>query len=85
VPLSGRARDCGDHGRGDQGGGSDDAPRRDRSRQRPWWSDGSHIDPFAYLTDILRRLPSHPAQQLDELLPDVWFTSHPSARRKKAA
>jgi hypothetical protein len=43
------------------------------------------IDPFAYLTDILRRLPSHPAQQLDELLPDVWFTSHPSARRKKAA
>jgi transposase len=43
------------------------------------------IDPFAYLTDILRRLPSHPAQQLDELLPDVWFGSHPSARRKKAA
>jgi hypothetical protein len=43
------------------------------------------IDPFAYLTDILRRLPSHPAPQLDELLPDVWFTSHPSARRKKAA
>jgi transposase len=43
------------------------------------------IDPFAYLTDILRRLPSHPAQQLDELLPDAWFTSHPSARRKKAA
>jgi transposase len=43
------------------------------------------IDPFAYLTDILRRLPSHPAEQLDELLPDVWFTSHPSARRKKAA
>jgi transposase len=43
------------------------------------------IDPFAYLSDILRRLPSHPAEQLDELLPDVWFTSHPSARRKKAA
>ena len=43
------------------------------------------IDPFAYLADILRRLPSHPAQQLDELLPDVWFGSHPSARRKKAA
>ena len=43
------------------------------------------IDPFAYLADILRRLPSHPAGQLDELLPDVWFTSHPSARRKKAA
>jgi transposase len=43
------------------------------------------IDPFAYLADILRRLPSYLAGQLVELLPDVWFTSHPSARRKKAA
>ena len=43
------------------------------------------IDPFAYLQDILRRLPSHPPGQLDELLPDVWFASHPSARRKTAA
>jgi hypothetical protein len=43
------------------------------------------IDPFAYLQDILRRLPSHPADQLDELLPDSWFASHPSARRKAAA
>ena len=43
------------------------------------------IDPFAYLQDILRRLPAHPADQLEELLPDVWFASHPSARRKTAA
>jgi hypothetical protein len=43
------------------------------------------IDPFAYLQDVLRRLPSHPADQLEELLPDVWFASHPSARRKRAA
>jgi transposase len=43
------------------------------------------IDPFAYLQDVLRRLPSHPANQLDELLPDIWFASHPSARRKRAA
>jgi transposase len=43
------------------------------------------IDPFAYLQDVLRRLPSLPTDQLDELLPDVWFVSHPSARRKKAA
>jgi hypothetical protein len=43
------------------------------------------MDPFAYLADILRRLPSHPADQLEELLPDVWFASHPSARRKTAA
>jgi integrase len=43
------------------------------------------IDPFAYLQDILRRLPSDPARELDEYLPDVWFQSHPSARRKRAA
>ena len=43
------------------------------------------IDPFAYLDDILRRLPSQPAGRLDELLPDVWFASHPSVRRKTAA
>jgi hypothetical protein len=43
------------------------------------------IDPFAYLQDVLRRLPSHPVDQLDELLPDVWFVSHPSARHKRAA
>jgi len=49
--------------------------------------DGKHhdIDPFAYLQDILRRLPSHPADQLDELLPDVRFASHPAARRQTAA
>ena len=43
------------------------------------------IDPFAYLNDILWRLPSHPAGQFDDLLPDVWFPSHPSARRKAVA
>ena len=43
------------------------------------------IDPFAYLTEVLRRLPSVPADQLGELLPDVWFASHPTARRKKVA
>jgi transposase len=43
------------------------------------------VDPFAYLQDVLRRLPSHPSERLGELLPDVWFTSHPSAQRKKAA
>ena len=43
------------------------------------------IDPFAYLQDVLRRLPSHPSGQLDELLPEVWFAAHPSARRKTAA
>jgi hypothetical protein len=43
------------------------------------------IDPFAYLQDVLRRLPAHPAGELDEFLPDAWFASHPHARRKKAA
>jgi hypothetical protein len=43
------------------------------------------IDPFAYLQDVLRRLPTHPAGALAEFLPDVWFASHPSARRKTAA
>jgi transposase len=43
------------------------------------------IDPFAYLRDILGRVPSHPTERLVELLPDVWFKSHPSARRKTAA
>jgi transposase len=43
------------------------------------------IDPFAYLQDMLRRLPSHPADQLEERLPDVWFASNTSARRKRAA
>jgi hypothetical protein len=43
------------------------------------------IDPFAYLQDILRRLPSYLADQLGELLPDIWFASHPTARRKRAA
>jgi hypothetical protein len=43
------------------------------------------IDPFAYLQDVLRRLPSQPQGSLAELLPDTWFTTHRSARRKKAA
>ncbi len=29
-------------------------------------------DPYAYLKDILERLPTHPASQVDELLPHHW-------------
>ncbi len=29
-------------------------------------------DPYAYLRDILERLPSHPATRIDELLPHRW-------------
>jgi hypothetical protein len=43
------------------------------------------IDPFAYLQNVLSQLPAIPPDQLRELLPDVWFASHPSARRKAAA
>jgi hypothetical protein len=43
------------------------------------------IDPFAYLRDFFHRLPSHPADQLNELLADVWFAAHPSAQPKTAA
>ena len=43
------------------------------------------LTPFSYLSDILRRLPSQPTGRLDEFLPDLWFASHPEARRKTAA
>ena len=31
------------------------------------------LDPYAYLADVLRRLPTHPDSQIDELLPHVWI------------
>jgi len=32
----------------------------------------SGLDPYAYLADVLRRLPTHPDSQIDALLPHVW-------------
>jgi transposase len=29
-------------------------------------------DPYAYLKDVLARLPSHPAAGIDDLLPHRW-------------
>ncbi len=43
------------------------------------------IDPFAYLKDVLGRLPTHPADRLRELLPDAWLETHPQARRGVAS
>jgi len=43
------------------------------------------IDPFAYLKDILERLPTHPADRLGKPLPDAWLETHPQARRKVAS
>jgi len=31
------------------------------------------LDPYAYLADVLSRLPTHPDSQIDELLPHVWL------------
>jgi transposase len=42
-------------------------------------------DPFAYLKDVLERLPTHAAERLGELLPDAWFAAHPNTRRKVAS
>ena len=38
------------------------------------------VEPFAYLQDVLTRMPTQPADQLDELLPDRWLQDHPQHR-----
>jgi len=35
------------------------------------------IDPFAYFADVLKRVSTHPADEIDELLPTNWKKSHP--------
>ncbi len=42
-------------------------------------------DPFAYLKDVLERLPTHSAERLGALLPDAWYAVHPNSRRKVAS
>jgi hypothetical protein len=37
---------------------------------------GLNINPREYLEDIMRKLMSHPAGKLDELLPDRWLAAH---------
>ena len=32
-------------------------------------------DPWAYLRDVLERLPSHPNGRIEELLPHLWQKS----------
>ena len=33
------------------------------------------IDPYAYIKDVLTRLPTHPAARIEELLPHRWQPS----------
>jgi hypothetical protein len=37
------------------------------------------VDPQAWLTDVLARLPDYPARRIDELLPWQWCGSHRQA------
>jgi transposase len=36
-----------------------------------------NVEPYAYLADVLRRLPSHPINRVTELLPFNWQRSQP--------
>ncbi len=38
-----------------------------------------HIDTFAYLRDVFERLPTHPADRLQELLPHRWQSARQAA------
>jgi transposase len=37
------------------------------------------IDPWSYLSDVLSRIPTHPADRVAELLPDVWAAAQRGA------
>jgi transposase len=36
------------------------------------------VEPFAYLREVLTRLPTQPADRLAELLPDAWLQAQPT-------
>jgi len=38
----------------------------------------SGLDPYAYIRDVLERLPTQPASRIEELLPHRWVTTSPS-------
>ena len=37
------------------------------------------VEPWAYLRDVLARIPATPVSQLDQLLPDRWKAAAASA------
>jgi len=42
------------------------------------------VEPWAYLRDVLERLPSHPAERLAEFLPDEWQRRQTTAAEARA-
>ncbi len=45
---------------------------------------GLHINPRTYLEDVFRRLMSHSANRLEELLPDQWLSARQSPNQNNA-
>ena len=45
----------------------------------------SDVDPKAWLADVLARIPDHPAQQLDALLPWNWKAAREKEAERQAA
>ena len=43
----------------------------------------NRVNAWAYLKDVLDRMPSTPENQLEQLLPHVWIEKHPEARLPK--
>ena len=41
------------------------------------------IDAFAYLRDVYERLPSHPVERLEELLPNRWQAMQAAAASRE--
>ena len=40
----------------------------------------NQVSAWAYLKDVLDGPPTHPADQLEEVLPHKWIEAHPEAR-----
>ena len=40
----------------------------------------NRVNAFAWLADVIRRMPTHPGDQLDQLLPHQWIEANPEYR-----
>jgi len=43
------------------------------------------VEPWAYLKDVLDRLPTHPHSRIGELLPEQWAAARAAAQPAAAA